>query len=548
MNQSETTLALLSILDKKGKHKLTSNLFTNNISVINTYLIYRILYDKYVDPDILLHILIDQMHNNTFLSPCSFCLRMNGNPNKYIRMSNYGEIHIISYVYIKVTIESLRNNLIYMLLLAGGNPQLRNYKDSPENKSVSQWLRDNFSIELDIGNIYTNLQTKEFSDILRIPAILMNKFDMIDIIQTPINSEEHEIILLSRADELYSQLTNMKNAISFLNAQAFAFIANAITPNYLISNQILIRMKDNRGNQYSLQELAVMLSFVINRGVNIDEEQYIIVKSLGKNLIKLIDKAYKVPYWKKVCENKADDTIDNRLKSLAISLGIDPSNKTEVCSSIENISKSDPQKAIIASLRRQKTIMLGEIANISELIGKPPNMVCRNRADFEIDPMGYNSLDVSSYRDSTGAIWCFLSETYPNLLLERINPYTGQPMPEDYLTIVNQKLERLKDLGIYKTVPINKALEELKIADDISNTLSNEILQSMFRVMEINEINVSKIENMSVEGLQMILDNAEISVTITPFTKKHALFTIARIFNLSNDEELSRNITQMQLV
>ncbi len=548
MDQTDLTSATLSILNKQKKNKLQPELFINGVNITDTYLVYRALYDGLIDPDETLNILIDSMYNNSFLASCAHCFKFNANPNKYIRLTNYGEIHILSYVYIKVKNEPLRNNLIYMLLLDGSNPQLFNYKNSPEERSVSQWFRDNFpNEEMNIGNIYSNLQAANNINLLRTAAVLMNKNDSIDIIQNPITSEEENIIILARSDKLYDQLKNIKNTISFFNAQAFVFMADNIAPNYLMSNQILMRMVNNRDNQYVLQELAVMLSFIVNRGVYMDEEQYFIVRSLGKEIMKQIDKAYKVPYWKKTCANMADNNIDDRLKSLAVSLGIEPTDKAGVCNTIDNISKSDPQKVIVASLRRQKTIMLGEIANINELIEKPPNMVCRNRADFDIDPMGYNNLDVSSYRDATGAIWCFLSETYPDLILNQINPYTGQVLSDDFIKTITEKLQKLKDLGIYKTMPINKAIEKLKVNDKISNNLSNEMLRSMFRVMEINEINVSYIENMSVGELQQILDNAGISITILPFRKKHVLYTIAWIFNLANDDELNDIIREMQL-
>lgn len=548
MDTTEITSTLLSILDSKGKKKISKELFTNNVNTKNTYLLYRALYDGFIDKDDVLKILIDKMSNNSYLAPCSFCLKLGANPNRYIRLPNYGEIHILSYTSIIVNNEPLKNNLIYMLLLAGSNPQLFNYKDSTEERSVSSWLRDNFpDEEIDVGSAYANLQAKNMQSNLREAALLMDKPDTLNIVQQPINSEDEEIIILARSEGLYQYLQGVKNTISLFNARAFANVVTKISPNYLMSNQIIMRMMNNKNNRYVLEELSVMLSFIINRGVYMDEEQYLIIKTFGNTITRQIDRAYKIPYWKKTCSNN-DNTISNRLRALAISLGIEPNDKTTVCESIDKISKTDPQKAIVASLRRQKTIMLGEISNISELIDKPPNMVCMNRADFDIDPMGYNNLDVSTYRDPSGSIWCFLSDTYPTLILNRTNPYTGQPIPEDFLTMVNEKLEKLKDLGIYKTLPINKAIEELKKKDVIDNEKSNEVLQSMFRVMEINDINVGRIENSTVEDLQNILDNASIPINILPFTKKHTLFSLAWIFNLAADDELNDIIYEMKLI
>lgn len=546
MDTSNVTTTLLYILDSKKIQRLSPELFNDNISVTETYLIYRTLYDQILDVDHTLKLLIDRSVNNTFLAPISFCLRMEGNPNTYIQLDSYGEIHIISYVFVKITYEPLRDNIIYMLLLAGSNPQLNNYKNSPENMSVSQWIRTFFpENRLDVGAVYSNLQNKDITPYIRTAAILMNKPDMVDI---NISDEENEIVILARSNNFYKDINNIKNTISFYNAQAFAVLANKINPNYLMSNQILLKMSNNRDNIYVLQELSVMLALILNRGVYMDLEQYRIVKSLGKKTHQMIDKAYKIPYWKKACSNVANNNVDKRLKALAISLGVDDENKQLVCSSIDIIAKSDPQKAMIASLRKQKTIMLGEISNISELIGKPPNMVCRNRSDFDIDPMGYNNLDVSSYRDFTGAIWCFQSDIYPDLILTRNNPYTGQKLPDSFLSTITYKLEKLKDLGIYRTMPINEALEELKIPDEFSNDLSEYMLESMYRIMSINGVDIGKINSLTNDEIQNILNNSGITVTLYPFARRHAMYTLAWIFELSNDDELGDILTQMQVV
>mgnify|MGYP003144810693 CR=1 FL=1 len=547
MDRSNITTTLLSILDSKKMSKLDPESFTDNVSVTETYLMYRALYDQFLDVDHTLKILLDRGVNNTFLAPISFCLRMEGNPNAYLQLDSYGQIHIISYVFVKISYEALRDNIIYMLLLAGSNPQLNNYKNSPEDISVSQWIRTYFpESSLDVGTVYSNLQNDNMSSYIRTAAILMNKSDTVKSAQ--ITKEENEIVILARSDKFYKSISNIKNAISFYNARAFAVLVNKISPNYLMSNQLLIRMTNNSDNVYVLQELSVMLALILNRGVYMDLEQYRIVKSLGKNTLQMIDKAYKVPYWRKTCSNVADNNVNKRLKALAISLGVDNDDKSLVCSSIDTIAKSDPQKAMIASLRKQKTIMLGEITNISELIGKPPNMVCRNRSDFDIDPMGYNNLDVTSYRDFTGAIWCFQSDIYADLILTRNNPYTGQKLPDDLLTKITSKLEKLKNLGIYRTMPINEALEELKVPDEFSNDLSEYMLESMYRIMSINGIDTGRIDTLSNDELQNILNNSGITVTLSPFMRKHTMYTLAWIFELSNEDELSDILTQMQVV
>jgi len=548
MDRSNLTSTLLSILDNKKKRKLSPELFVDKISVTETYLIYRALYDGFLDLDDTLKVLIDRTIDNTYLAPISFCLRMEGNPNLYLQLDSYGDIHIISYVFVKINYEPLRDNIIYMLLLAGSNTQLKNYKNSPEDMSVSQWIRAYFpKNKLDVGVVYSNLQANNISSYIRIPAILMNRYDMSNTDQIPINVEENEIVILARSDKFYKDIASIKNAISFYNARAFSYLVNKISPNYLMSNQLLIKMFNNRDNAYILQELSFMLALILNRGVYMDLEQYRIVKTLGKVTLQMIDKAYKIPYWKKTCSNIADKNVNIRLKALAISLGVDDDDKQTVCSSIDTIARSDPQKAIIASLRRQKTIMLGEITNISELIGKPPNMVCRNRSDFDIDPMGYNNLDVSSYRDSTGAIWCFQSDIYTDLILSRNNPYTGQRLSDNFLSMITAKLEKLKKLGVYKTMPINEALEELKNPDYFSNDLSDDMLQSMYRILSINGIDIGRIDTMSNDKLQNILNNSGITVTLSVFAHKHAMYTLSWIFELSNEEELSDLLTQMQM-
>ena len=558
-----------------------NKLFQSPITPEFNLILYIALQRNAISPDIAILQAIAQARTREYLIPIALCLRFGADTNMYVNDPKWGTIHIIGYTYINlggdrfmenndmIADENILNIIITMLMAEGSRPSLPMYdrragninSETSNSPSVVEWLNDqgysNILGRVKIGDS-SELQKVFDADSLAIISILL---DMPNLMKR--NYENRDMILAIRSfsfvvfekiptpDTIVGMdYKSLDDAVTYLNSTSFdKLVKRGQLPSYVLVNKILIGMKGYRERGYILpvQELEKMLLSAIAVGTQLDQDQLAIVSVMGRDILTSINKEYEQPYWRKICISPGGDTPEP-LRKLAISLNIDPTmSKSTICDNINNLSKADKDALKEAARRRQQLRLAADMGTINEFVGgKIPNLVCRNKALLQNDPLNYNDIDLAYYRDDQGAIWCFGSDSFASVLESGINPYNGTILPDSFKIQLADQINALKRLGINadrgeigifnSKIPItfDKAIDSLSEKDVITEKTSEQSVDLFIQLASKNGISSDTIRTLSKDRMTDALQSIGYNINLTPLSTSHALVTTSRIIEYLN--------------
>lgn len=371
-------------------------------------------------------------------------------------------------------------------------------------------------------------------------------------------------------------------AIDFLNGEAFRRLVDlGYIPDYNTVNLLLVRIRQYQAirDRLSSQQLEEMLLEAVRYGTTLDRDQFAMLASMpfGRTFSDTILQEYNQPYWRKACRqasgvsqpNPSREQLDpvrpleantartslrptqvpTRLRRLAVSLGVDPSqNRNEICEALDRLASADPDRLRQAAIRRQQARVSANLANVNEYVGStsPPMLVCRNQSmlDRQGNPYEYNDLDLAAYRDGSGAVWCFTRDMFESVLETGVNPYSLQPIPESFRIAMQNQLDMSRRLGLLDTRPIRftEAIDQLRSRDhpdpnsrqgssDCTNCTdeSARIVDTLVQTGTLYGVPAERIRNLTRPQMEQLLQvMGSEPLPLASLTTSHALVTFAR--------------------
>lgn len=576
-----TTPTLLDELQKKIYGSRDSQLTPVEINRMFSYpitpefnlILYRGLQRSALNPDITILQIIPRAISKDFLIPIALSLRFGADPNMYVAAPKLGTIHILGYVYnlLYNTDNEILNTIVLLLIAQGSRPSLPMYDSSagkikdditkPVSISVRDWLSDqgyntilNRINTADLSSLskYVDQDSlKGLSILLDRPSLLTTNYVKDDLLLAirSFSMVSFDKIPISDAIVMMDYKT-LDDAVYYFNADAYnKLLDKGQMPSYILINKILIAMKKYRatGNVVVVNELQNMLISSISRGTQLDQDQLAIVSVMGQEILNSITKEYEQPYWRKICKNSNTTEAvpaPERLRRLAISLNLDPSmTKAGLCANISNLAKADKESLKQAARRRQQLRMAANVGSMNDFVGdQTPTIVCRNRQLMLNDPINYNDIDLAYYKDASGAVWCFTSDSFSSLLETGVNPYNMVKLPDSFKDQLRHQVEVLDRLGINNTIyssripnTYDKAIDSLTEHDSLTEVSNDDQLRAFVNLATNNGVSIDTIKNLTKERLVSALRSINYDVDFEPLTTQHSLVTSSWIISYVNE-------------
>lgn len=515
-----------------------NNLFKLPITPEFNLILYRALENSEIDPNVTILQAIGKAFTKDYLIPIALCLRFGANANMYVDAPDIGIVHILGYTYILLSKidKNVLNAIVILLIMSGSLPTLAMFKDDKititaslmPSLTVLEWLNKNgyLTILNQVSN-KTKLQQFVSADALTTLSIYLNKpnigrkYEARDS-TAAIRSFSNKIdeIPLSNIMIMMDN-KSLNEAVTSFNSDAFnKLMLKGLMPSYLLINKILIGLIAYKklGDFLVEKELTEMLTDALAFGITLDDEQMNIVKNNGI----IIDTKIEVPYWKQVCKVN-DNLVTDELKNLAISLNIDsgsfaPSrSKKFICDNITAIANADQNALIEAFRKKQQLKMAAKLGTVNEFINDVPTLVCRNKASLSKDIFDYDEIDVAYYRDEQGAIWCFTSDMFHNLVETGVNPYNDVNLPLMFKDEIRHRLTLNEQL--LPPVTFVDSINNLSTVKITTNNNNERILNNFLSKIGYKEVSNQKLmDSLKEIGYQ---------VNLAPLSNKHALITVA---------------------
>jgi hypothetical protein len=296
---------------------------------------------------------------------------------------------------------------------------------------------------------------------------------------------------------------------------------------------LLFEQTVHEGDMVMVQELKQMLMTTVTYGFSMDLEQLRIISSADQEFAAKIIDSYGAPYWKKVCFGAMSSPVPDTLKSMAFALGLDIGvSKETLCQELRKLSQADPEAIKDAAIARQRARVSSAVSNLHDYIaGTAPTIACTNKTPMQEDPFLYNDAQMAFYKDQRDHVWCFTSDTYQALLAKPINPYTKEPLPETFQTQLRSQIETLRLLGIPMANPKSAAaaLDSLKKPDELSNTESDFIVQTIVKAAAASALTEEKLRTLSPSQMNSVLKGIEMTQGyLAALSPNHQFITFCR--------------------
>lgn len=514
--------------------------FEQKMDASTNVLLHTALQKDLISPDDCLIQAISLATSKEYILPIALCIKHGADTNMYVDYSEIGEIHILAFTAEIVKDQILATAILLMLLLKGaisGHPVFKN-----SDETVLEWLkRQNMKTilnKINIGDIATVQEIMDsgssvyLSLILDLPELMPRDYEDKDIL-TAIEAFSNETLKYT------PDVNHLFDAILCYNEEAFQlFLTKGHSPSYTMINEILLMMKG--GNAVTFQILENMLLESIAAGYQVDNEQRLLISTLGEDLLENVLKEYKQPYWRKVCKYPATK-LPFKLKRLAMALNMDSqADSSVICSDLDKISKANVDELKEAARKRQEDRLVATLGYNSEFIsGKKPNLICRNTKLLPNDPFTYNDLDLAYYRDEGGVIWCFTSEMFQDALDSKTNPYDETSLSEKFLTEIGFKLDTLKKMGMINSISYNQAVDELTIDDVIDDKQTQYVLEQFLKHGDY-------LQDVTQEQMESAFIAIGYYVNLSPLTKKHAIITCAHAIHNLKPEEVDEFLSKLE--
>lgn len=534
------------------------------------------MIDKKIQTTKILEMIVIVCKDSYGLALTAICLRLGANPNVYVPIQGTGEVHILGVV------SKNKNNYdpkIFLLLLTtlihyGSNPAMPVFNQSQallQDKPLSSQSVVDWYISNGYGTELAQLtQDKTFTalapQLRKEMIILTDNADLYKSLVTQsgtgsIGLEDMELAILAQSKNITTQFIffNASNpSLYVLYDWVIKYYATSIPielvkarcyPYYYQVNHIILKMQlcakggytstggstNPPGFSYQvlLLQLVSILKTLVISGIDIDLYQFTMIKLVNDSIAKIIMDAYDVPYWKKSCSIPSGQPTTRLIQLARVLQYQGGDSKQEICSFIKNVSESDQTKIVGSAVNRQKERIAIMNSSPSDFVSGRPTGVCYNTMLSGDEIYEYADMDIASYKDQHGHIYCFTRDLFPNLLETKTNPYTREPLPPTFLEALTRQYALLQTLGVQgPPETLGVGLKRLMAPDQINNDLDNQIIMRFNAEARKNMVPESALQRSSLVPpiTTTVLQNFGHTVIMEGLTPDHQYVTFVRTF------------------
>lgn len=509
------------------------------------------------------------------------------NPNIYFRKHGKGTMHIISYIFINFA--NMRNvgnidryiMMLLILIYVGSNISLQNFSDDGEkydenNQSlfsiekgitVREYLLTRNQVDLvkrldifkeDVNKYIhekksnPNIDTLKYSPIVKdniLEAIGMYLDSPVLIVSNYINTLDlikyQDIrILESNKRNLTPQEQKdlLRYSILFNSPDTFNIIYKKFGEiDYVDVNILFINTAYNKRYRYLDLQMRKNILMLIDSGIMLDTYEVSLLQKIDPEFSSDVIKRYDKPRWRKEC-SLMEGEPSRELRELAYQLNIDPFNdKDFICSKIKDISNTDPKLLITAAINREKSKLSSKFSYINDYINGEPSYQCYNKELLTNNPFEYVDLDIASYKDTRGLIWCFTKESFDLLLKTKTNIYDNEALPEEFIASLEEQKKLLDRLGVYndKSKTIADGLNKLDENDHVkTKDQVNKLLTKFENILLSNEINPINVRKMSPDKMNIMarsFEYPEVNFAVFPEEQRYVAFATTMFNKFKED-------------
>lgn len=486
--------------------------------------------DKFL-PDDCLSLSLDVMKLIHDVGFAVICINNGANPNVYINTLELGPAHIL------VAASSILPRDIFIvfylyMLMKGSDVNLSCYDSNSNNifsikeykkekshivsESVHVWLTNNNFLNLPITATLAYKFVKDMEEInnnkLALSVFIDDnsfyewKMNALEFMCSCRNPNWNKIRYQKEKEDLSS--ISLKIAVKSTFLELFVNMLNSgVRPTYYDICYFISHManiyNDKEFIEYLRPKCRDIISKLVECGIQFDMYQ---VNELGNTdpifRIKIIED-YKLPLWKKTCSIRTDEYIPSELKENILFFGASEMSKSSMCESFEEITSSNFELLIKNFKKKNHQMLTQKVSRLSDFINSNHYEVCYNTETIIGEPMEYSDKSIAYYKDEDGKNWCFLSNSFENLLTTKINPVTRRTLPKDFILDVEFRIKFLNEFGISLSEPktISKIIKSLQTNQEISNIETDIIVSRITYLLETKNLGKDKIINMKVNEL-----------------------------------------------
>ena len=596
-----------TIIKKLVSKHITGSEQITNIYAISANFLKMIMDEKQVNPNFILAALVKHTRNYIGLFLIGLAIRKGANPNVYFGQPGYGNIHVLCAASIRTTggvNDPYFRYIINLLKLMGSNIDYPAYnvKDHDHEEidvkyvekiakahgdktlgglTVKEFIQEQGKVPNEDKNEFLNTISDNYLVHFMLAtdnATLFNMFGKSSFVVDIVTNPEHTLVLMfnisvAGAMNVANEITKktVPASAQLIDAQSVPIYAAALAfdkelfslmvkkgsaVKYVSINQLIAGYKKYKDERFKFYKNAFyMLLDAVNVGVEIDLYQYDLLSSAADfDELEEIKKAYEQPRWKKLCSIVSPEETGKprqELKQIAFELNLDYNmSEEQICNKLKQISLINRDDYFSAVVERQEDRMAAELASSEDYLGatsmpskkqrprcNPKSMVIRN-------PYAYGDGRMAFYRDpKDGEVWCFTSDTFSNLIHSKINPYTGDRLPDKFIETMRSQVTILREMGLFDFSHSIK--DTLKEYFDRGNRPDNKKTDYAFNTASkclslygVSEERLSSLKTITLEDT-ILRDISGVKLNFfNMLTPKHQLVTVMRIiYSISKQKD-----------
>lgn len=583
---------LETIIRTVVKYPIETTELTNKFSFISN-IIKLTIEEKLVNPNEILTYLVKHTENYVGLYYIGMVFRSGCNPNIYINLPPYGNIHILCLLalrktdlidpyfrYICMLLRSFGSNINYPAFNLKNNDTSSldiNYveriagelgKDDSVNISVAEFIRIQGKLPDEKESEFLN--SINFDSLLNYSIAkgeetLFETITALEEFKEIFDNEEESKLPLIRLfiDISTASSTSIANLINekiiptvdkfTVNAQKIPIYSAIISGDkdlfkLLISKGSMVKYVSMTSiiasyKKYKREELNIYKNYFsmildsVNIGADIDIYQFDLLTSAAEfREIEAVRKAYDTPKWKKLC-SVMEEKPNQEIKQIAFELNLDFNRSREsICSKLKQISLLDKNQFLESAIRRQEDRISTELSTILDFPKDklPPKARCSLKSTVIKNPYAYNDTRMAFFRDpEEDEVWCFTSDTFSNLIQTKINPYTGRPLPDKFVETIKAQVNILKELGLFNfNNTIKDTLKEYFERSKINNKKTDYAYNTVIKCLSLYGLSEERFNTLSEITLGETILNEICDVKLKfleNLTPKHMVIITSRI-------------------
>lgn len=562
-------ISLSSVDQQSALDKLSKAINTKNAKLLTPYDIYQI-YSMGYNPRLMLYtisaLIIKDNNNKPLLSPdmlliqcingvrqpddCNLvglAVRYGANTNMYINDPKYGssQVHLLVYAYTRLRENKVNsaviNRCIGLLIASGALTTSTSFGQQSlqhdTNQSVGDWFRiqDYYDWE-QIQGAGAGVSENFIHDLaiyLDDDTRIVNKPLFMDLVRA------HDGHILNKWIDKYTiedLLQGYIICIEHYNVQAFGYVlVKTPSPSYVLMNDMIIRMKSAAQADDLIigAQLRDMIKLSISHGALLDEYQLNEIKSVSSVMAEDIIKAYAEPIWEKDCRNLYHSN-NIQLRELAFNLGLNLyDDKQKMCKALKLLAGTPKEKVVAAAVKRKREMVSIRLSDTSTVLSNGnniPSASISNEKLGPVSPLEYNDFETMVYTDKSGDVWLLTADYYDKIIETKLNPFTGQPLPDNIIQNITNYQSRLRYYNI-KPRPISQAVNDLTKPMTINNEHTDREVDDFKKLLVLNQINVHEFGYYTPTDIEKLLIDLKLPVPVVQLIQNHAIATGTIVIN-----------------